>query len=338
MTQTGSDVGKWAGRGGEAWLGSAAVTEPHDSSTFVVPALVRQRAEAHGAAGRQWLSDLPAVVESLAAQWELSPGSAYDGGTTSLVVAATDASGRACALKIAMALDETDRTTFRRSVIAHGLADGRGCARLYAHDDATSALLLEGLGRNLAELEMPLPAMLRTIADTLQQFWRRVPEDCDLPSAIDRVVWLASEITTMWDSLDRPCSRAVIDRALDCCAQRSAAFDPQRAVLVHGDAHGWNTLDAGAGTYKLIDPEGVRSEPAHDLGVPMREYNGPLLAGDTARLVRERAELLAGWCAVDADAVWQWGFIDRVVTGLCNVRDFENDDGAIFLEVATRCL
>ncbi|MDP2290061.1 MAG: aminoglycoside phosphotransferase family protein [Actinomycetota bacterium] len=314
------------------------MTEPHDSPAFVVPALVRQRAEAHGAAGRQWLSELPAVVTSLAAQWELSLGSAYDGGTTSLVVATTDARGRACALKIAMALDDHDRTSFRRSVIAHDLADGRGCARLYAHDDATSALLLEGLGRNLAELEVPLPLLLRAIADTLQQFWRPVPEDCDLPSATDRVAWLANEITTMWDGLGQPCSRAVVDRALDYCAERSAAFDPNHAVLVHGDAHGWNTLDAGAGTYKFIDPEGVRSEPAHDLGVPMREYNGPLLVGDTMRLVRERAELLAGWCAVDPEAVWQWGFIDRVATGLSNVRDFENDDGAIFLEVATRCL
>ena len=70
----------------------------------------------------------------------------------------------------------------------------------------------------------------------------------------------------------------------------------------------------------------------------MREYNGPLLEGDTRRLVWERAEMLAGLCNADVDAVWQWGFIERVSTGLANVRDFEGDDGAIFLEVATRCL
>ena len=64
----------------------------------------------------------------------------------------------------------------------------------------------------------------------------------------------------------------------------------------------------------------------------------PLIAGDTARLVRERAELLAGWCDVDPEAVWQWGFIERVSTGLANLRDFDNDDGATFLEVARRCL
>jgi streptomycin 6-kinase len=109
-------------------------------------------------------------------------------------------------------------------------------------------------------------------------------------------------------------------------------------VLVHGDAHGWNTLEAGGGSFKFVDPEGVWSEPAHDLGVPMREYNLPLLAGDTMRLARGRAELLASWCEVDPEPVWQWGFIERVSTGLANVREFEGDEGMAFLEVAARCL
>ena len=123
-----------------------------------------------------------------------------------------------------------------------------------------------------------------------------------------------------------------------CATRWASAFDPTSAVLVHGDAHGWNTLDAGAGRCKLVDPEGVWSEPAHDLAVPIREYNEPLLGGDTSRLVRERAEQLARWCDVDVDAeaVWQWGFIERVSTGLVNLRDFDNDDGHAFLEVAAR--
>jgi hypothetical protein len=77
---------------------------------------------------------------------------------------------------------------------------------------------------------------------------------------------------------------------------------------------------------------------AHDLGIPMREYNQSLLAGDTQRLVRERAETLASLCGLDPEPVWQWGFIERVSTGLANIRDFGGDNGAEFLEVAARCL
>ena len=237
-----------------------------------------------------------------------------------------------------MPLDMDELETFHRSVRVHQLADGRGCAALYAYDESAPAMLLERLGRNLAELELPLPELLETVAATLRTFWRPLAEDCGLPTGVDKAHWLADYITTTWDELDRPCSREVVDRALAYCDQRAAAFDPSTAVLVHGDAHGWNTVDAGGGTFKFVDPEGVRSEAAHDLGVPMREYNGPLVAGDTRRLVWERAEALAETCSVDAEAVWQWGFIERVSTGLANLREFEGDDGAIFLEVARRCL
>ena len=253
----------------------------------------------------------PDVVASLAERWHLDVGTCLPGGTAAFVAAATDRSGHACVLKVAMPLDTEEAQAFTRSVLAHRLADGRGCARLLAVDDAAPAMLLERLGPNLDHLGMPEPAILRTIATTLRSFWRPVAEDCGLPSAADKAAWLAGFITTLWDELRRPCGREVIDRAIGYCAERAGAFDPSRAVLVHGDAHGWNTCAAGTGTFKFVDPEGLRSEPAHDLGVPMREYNGSLLAGETSRLVRERAELLGALCGVDPEPIWQWGFIER---------------------------
>jgi hypothetical protein len=48
--------------------------------------------------------------------------------------------------------------------------------------------------------------------------------------------------------------------------------------------------------------------------------------------------MLAGRCDADAQAVWEWGFIERVSTGLANLKEFTGDEGAAFLEVATRCL
>ena len=301
-----------------------------------VPALVRQRALSNGSAGHRWLRELPDVVASLAERWHLELGPSLSGGTAAFVAAATDRSGHGCVLKVAMALDTEERDAFDRSVLAHRLAGGRGCAQLLASDEVARAMVLERLGPNLDHLGMPEPALLRTIAATLRSFWRPVPEDCGLPSGADKAAWLAAFITMMWDELGRPCGRDVIDRAVGYCAERADAFDPSRAVLVHGDAHGWNTCTAGAGMFKFIDPEGLRSEPAHDLGVPMREYNGSLLAGETSRLVRERADLLGRLCGVDPEPIWQWGFIERVSTGFANLRDFDDGEGLTFLEVATR--
>ena len=301
-----------------------------------LPDLVRRRAEAAGAAGRRWLDGLPEVVSTLADRWSLDLGPAYPGGTAAYVVAATAADGRALVLKVAAALDDGERAAFSRSVRAHRLAAGRGCAAVVDVDDAVPAMTLERLGPNLDVLGLPVPELLEVVAATLRTFWRPLDTDCGLPTGPQRAARLADGIVADWDELGRPCPRAVIDRALDCCAARTAAFDPASAVLIHGDAHGWNTLTAPEGGHKFVDPEGVRGEPAQDLGVPMREYNGPLLAGPTSLLVRRRAELLAESCGVDAEAVWQWGLIERVSTGLANVRDFGPTIGAPFLEVAAR--
>lgn len=303
-----------------------------------IPQLVRERASNNGLAGRRWLAGLPDLVADLAERWQLELAEAFTGGSASYVVAATDATGRACVLKIGMPLDMHERDDFARSVRVHRLAGGRGCVALLDHDEAVSAMLLERLGPNLHALGLGLTDVLDAIATTLSTFWRPVPDDVDLPTMGDQAEWLLRFIETTWDEVGRPVERAVVDRALALCETGAERFDPSRAVLVHGDAHGWNTLATGDGTFKFVDPEGLCADREYDLSVAMREYNGPLLAGDTPRLVRERAEFLADRCGVDPQAVWEWGFVERVSTGLANIRDFDNDDGLAFLEVARRCL
>lgn len=303
-----------------------------------LPAAVRERATSNGAAGRRWLTELPDRVADLTERWQLTLGAPFTGGTASYVVAATTAAGSQCVLKVAMPLDMDERDTVDRAVRAHVLADGRGCARLLDHDGPAAAMLLERLGPNLADRGTALPDVLRTIAETLRTFWRPVPADAGLRSGADQAAWLVRYIETTWEALGRPCDREVIDRAVLYAERRAAGVDASRAVLVHGDAHGWNTLDAGDGTCKFVDPEGLRSEPEHDLAVPMREYNEPLLRGDTPRLVRERAAFLAHHAGADPDLVWEWGFVERVSTGLANLHDFADGDGDAFLEVARRCL
>ncbi len=302
-----------------------------------VPELVRQRAQSNGAAGSAWLADLPDALDALAERWGLTLGASFGGGTAGCVVEARDADGSPCVLKLAMPLDASDVAAFERSVIVHEIAAGQGCAELLASDTDMCAMLLERLGPNLDDLEYSVPQILDAVTTTLREFWRPAPEDDRLPTGAEKAAWLSSYITSTWDDLARPCPRAVIDRAVAYCDERAAAHRPADAVLVHGDAHGWNTVVARGDHFKFVDPEGVRSEPAHDLSVPMREYNEPLLAGDTRRLTRERAEYLAQRCGIDPEPVWQWGYIERVSTGLAALRDFEGDIGLRFLEVAERC-
>jgi streptomycin 6-kinase len=118
-------------------------------------------------------------------------------------------------------------------------------------------------------------------------------------------------VTTTWEALDRPCSERAVDYALACAERRIAAHDDGRAVLVHGDVHAWNTLAAGDG-FKLVDPDGLLAEAEYDLGVLLREDPVELLDGDP----HERARWLAARTNLDATAIWEWGVIERVSSGL----------------------
>jgi streptomycin 6-kinase len=108
--------------------------------------------------------------------------------------------------------------------------------------------------------------------------------------------------------------------ALAFAAARRAAFAPHTAVLAHGDAHAGNLLLASAEgeprRYKFVDPEGLFIERAYDLAIPMREWGTELLEGNPLALGHRRCALLARLTGVEPEAIWQWGFIERVSTGL----------------------
>lgn len=102
-------------------------------------------------------------------------------------------------------------------------------------------------------------------------------------------------------------------------------------MLVHGDVHEWNTLEAHDG-FKLIDPDGLLAEAEYDLGVIMREDPLDLLEGD----LHERARRLAALTGLDAGAIWEWGVVERVSTGLLCTRIGLQPVGRQMLAVADR--
>ena len=106
--------------------------------------------------------------------------------------------------------------------------------------------------------------------------------------------------------------RAQVEHALACASRRREAHRDETAVLVHGDVHQWNALEAG-GAFKLVDPDGLLAEPEYDLGIIMREDP---LDGD----LRERARRLATLSGLDEGAIWEWGVVERVSTGLLGTR------------------
>jgi streptomycin 6-kinase len=278
-----------------------------------VPDAVRNKALTAGAGG--WLEQLPELVSSLEADWSIVVGRPYTGGSAAFVAEATRADGAPAVLKVllpAMGIHPSHEATVLR------LVDGHGCPALYQYDAGRGALLMERLGRPMFELGLPLSRRLEILCDTAARIWRPAP-GCGLPTGAEKARWLASFIVRLWEELDHPCSERVVEHALDSARRRELAHRDERAVLVHGDVHQLNALQSGGG-FRLVDPSGLLAEAEYDLGVLMRGDPVELLAGDPF----DRVRWLARRTGLDPVAIWEWGVVERVSSGLhCTQIDWQ---------------
>jgi streptomycin 6-kinase len=289
-------------------------------SRLEVNEVVQEKALVAGA--QAWLDSLPQLVESLERTWGISVGDSYRDSSEAFVAQALCDDGTPAVLKLIV---PRDGDAAANEILALRLTDGDGCVRLLRDDAQRGALLLERLGRSLHELGLPMRKRHEILIRTAGRVWRAAPES-GLPTGAEKAAWLSDFIVRTWEELGRPCSERAVDYAIACTSARSEAHRDERAVLVHGDVHQWNALEAGNG-FKLVDPDGLLADPEYDLGIIMREDP---LEGD----LRERCAWLASETGLDPTAIWEWGAAERVSTGLLCVRVGLEEVGRAMLAAA----
>jgi len=268
-----------------------------------IPDQLRKTVIADG--NESWLDELPGVVDSLAQAWSLVIGSSFAGGHVALVVGATMGDGTPAVLKIGVPGRDV-----RHEAMVLRLSNGAGCAKLLNEDLSRHALLLERLGAPMYDIVADPVSRHNLLCELAVRLWRPIGPDTDLPTGATLAEQCADQLPRLWEQAGRPCSPATVADALECMNRRRVAHDDRSSVLVHGDIHELNALQATDGSYKLIDPAGLRAEPACDLGTIVR--CNPDLGDD----LRARTEQLASRTGVDATAIWEWGTIHRVVSGV----------------------
>ena len=296
---------------------------------YAVSERVALSLRALGAAGEAWLTGLPGLLASLEADWSITVGGRLDGGRAAYVAEAVTHDGIQVVLKVAIPAGSGE---FTRQLVALRLVGGDPYVGLLRHDEPRQALLLERLGSPMAGLGWPAARQMDALARTAARGWRPVPDGGGLPNWTEAARWHAGFIPAAWEELARPCPEAVVDMAVRCAVAREAAFDPARTMLVHGDVHAFKALRAAGGGFRLVDPSGLISEPAHDLGViQARGVQGWINALATSEPPRalemvtrscRRAGRLTG---VDPEAIWQWAFTELVSTGLFLRLDHHED-------------
>lgn len=279
----------------------------------------RVRAEHAGEAGLRWLDELPDLVAAMEAQWSIVVGEPLPDANEGYVARAQRADGTDAVVKLLVPMPWMNNQidTLER-------ADGHGYVRVLAADHVRQALLMEALGRPLDAQGLPLDTVLDTLVATLREAWKAPqPTRPGFQTGTTKAQGLRTLVEGHWEQLDRPCSAEAVDLALTFLDRREADFDPERSVWGHGDPHAGNALQApqlrrGAESgYVFVDPEGLLIEPAYDLGVILRDWDAELAeARDPLALARTICSRLADSSGTDRQAVWEWGFIERVATGL----------------------
>ena len=251
--------------------------------------------------GNGWAAQVERAVGYLAGTWELTIGRTLHGGTSSYVTEVTTGAGQPAVLKICV--PDVDVAAQARTLAG---ADGRGFVRLLAADITRRALLLEPLGATLSQSALSPVEQLRVLAQLLPLAWQVTHSG---GVAQDKAAQLIDLITALDDGRHPD----VVDVALRCAERRSAAFDPDQSVLVHGDAAAANVLQRSMDEWVFVDPDGFVGDPAYDRGVAVRDWCDELLSAPDARaLMRRYCEVLGA----DPGVTWEWAFVERVSTGL----------------------
>ena len=264
---------------------------------MIVPEIVRAKG------GDHWVAELPRTIAALEDRWGITAGAALSGGTSAYVARATTAVGDPAVLKVSVPGVGFDREI--RTLLAAG---GRGYVRVLAVAADRDAVLLEPLGESLVRSALSPEAQLDVLAALLPTAWQ-VPSGSAEAEAEDK----AAGLVPLIEQHHRPGHERVIEEALRCADRRSAAFDPDRCVLVHGDAAAANVLRRPGEGWVFVDPAGFLGDPDYDRGVAARDWCEHLTAARDPRLLLESyCHRLGG----DPRSVWDWAFLERVATGL----------------------
>jgi streptomycin 6-kinase len=249
----------------------------------------------------EWLAALPAVVEEIAAGWELELGDPYlPGGQCAWVAPARNGAGEELVLKVGWRHREAEHE-------ADGLRhwDGDGAVRCYRERrlDNTTALLLERCtpGRQL-KFSVSEPEQDVIIAGLLRRLWARPLVDAHPFGTLAEMCRLWAE----WFELDYATDNRGLDAGLardGVAALRELPASAESTVLLCTDLHAANVLAAGREPWLMIDPKPFVGDPAFDPVQHMLNCD-ERLASDPAGLAGRMAELLD----LDRERVRMWLF------------------------------
>ncbi|MGW4644169.1 aminoglycoside phosphotransferase family protein [Sphaerisporangium sp. NPDC004334] len=271
--------------------------------------------------GRSWLAALPSLVEKLRERWSLRLGAPFHGGSCSWVAPARLPDGGPAVLKITWPHREAAGE-------AEGLRwwGGRGAVRVYRHDEAAYALLVERCdpGEPLGVAALAPEERLLLAAGVLNELWSAPPP---AETALERL----GDVTAEWADLVEERMerlRPGFDPGLVAHGVRLLRELPggaARRVVLHGDFNPGNVLAARRRPWLAIDAKPMIGDPGYDPWPVVEQIDDPFLHPDPSAVVAVRCALVADAVGEDARRLQAWAVARRVETALWAVEHGDVD-------------
>jgi streptomycin 6-kinase len=251
-----------------------------------------------GERGKQWLDELPVLIEAASAQWGLSEITPVSNLSYNFVAFAKRENEN-CILKIGVPNPE-----LKSEIAALKFFNGRGAVRLIESDDTRSMFLLERLftGKVLSETgdDARATEIAAYVMRNLHQLAPQKHEFIYLKDWFDNI-----EIRQKYKGGLGPFPKKYAEIAETYIRELFAEPTPQ--VVLHGDCHHFNVLQAGE-DWKIIDPKGLIGEAGYEVApFLINPYDKFLQYENPVQTTAHRIAIFSEHLGIERQRLKMWG-------------------------------
>ncbi|MBX3016145.1 MAG: hypothetical protein KF832_31780 [Caldilineaceae bacterium] len=218
-------------------------------SAFIQSTIARE-----GEAGRQWLAQLPDVVDQLCSRWQLVIDGEVRHGYLGLTVP-VQRRGEACILKVAW-IEEAGQA----EAAALAAWQGRGAVQLLAAEPTLGALLLERLDATRSLWTLPVTEAVVVAGQLLRRL--AIPAPAGFRSTAVMGQAMATLLPERWGRYGEPMPRPLLERVM--ALARELAQEEGR-LLVNYDLIYEDVLAGAREPWLAIDPKVAVGQPEFGL-------------------------------------------------------------------------
>jgi len=218
-----------------------------------------------GETGKQWLNDLPQIVEEIERNWSLKTEKPFRNLSYNYVAPCFCADGASGAvLKIALPLDNSEIYNEAKFL---QMANGDGAVKILKQDETHRAILLERLtpGKNLKEVCRQDKAKAVEITIPIVRGLLKEPPPNSEFRKLDE--WFNNFFEK---SAKTNFPREFQNKTLEFYERLS--FDSKSKLLIHGDLHHENILSATREPFLAIDPKGIVGDIGYEIAVFLNNH------------------------------------------------------------------